>query len=67
MLRNLRRWLFAALMATTLGGCVVRDRAVTCPPATTVATGCVWVQSYRDAGGHIHAAHWRCPGTVDTY
>jgi hypothetical protein len=67
MRRSFSRWVFAALVAVTIGGCVVRDRAVTCPPTTQVATGCVWVQSYRDSAGHIHGAHWRCPGTIDTY
>jgi hypothetical protein len=67
MLRILNRWVFAAVLATSICGCVVRDRTVACPPTTTVATGCVWVQSYRDSAGRIHAAHYRCPGTIDAY
>jgi hypothetical protein len=56
------------LVMPPLAGCYVKERTVACPPAATqVATGCVWVQDYRDGYGRVHAAHWRCPGTIDAY
>ena len=72
MWRNVgRRALAVLLLAGPLAGCLVRDRTVTCPPAAATnqvaSSGCVWVQPYRDAQGRTHAAHWRCPGTIDAY
>lgn len=70
--RVLKGWLLAAVLMAPLAGCFVRDRTVACPPAAPATTqvassGCVWVQPYRDAYGHVHGAHWRCPGTIDAY
>ena len=65
----LKRAVLAMLLVAPLAGCFVRERTVACPPATSsqVASGCVWVGDYRDAQGRVHAAHWRCPGTIDAY
>jgi hypothetical protein len=67
MRRGLKRAVLAALLMTPLAGCFVKERTVACPPATTqvASSGCVWVQAYRDGQGRVHAAHWRCPGTID--
>jgi hypothetical protein len=63
-----QRWFWAVVMAAPLAGCYVKERTVACPPcATQVANGCLWVQEYRDPQGHVHAAHYRCPGTIDAY
>lgn len=69
MRRFLRFGVLAVLMSASLTACFVKERTVACPPAATtnVATGCLWVQEYRDSQGRVHAAHWRCPGTIDAY
>jgi hypothetical protein len=59
-----------ALLTVSLTSCFVREKSVQCVPSTTntaSASGCVWVGEYKDAGGRVHAAHWRCPGTIDAY
>jgi hypothetical protein len=70
MWRRLRGPVLTAFLLAPLAGCFVRERTVACPPATTqlaTSSGCVWVQEYRDQHGRVHAAHWRCPGTIDAY
>ena len=73
MWRVLSRPMLAVLLMAPLSGCLVRDKTVTCQPATVqvasgqVASGCVWVQAYKDGQGRVHAAHYRCPGTIDAY
>jgi hypothetical protein len=62
------RAVLAVLVVAPTASCYVHERTVACPPSTTqVASGCGWVQEYRDARGRVHAAHWRCPGTIDAY
>jgi hypothetical protein len=58
-----------ALLTVSLTSCFVRERTVQCVPQTTTASasGCVWIGDYKDTTGRVHAAHWRCPGTVDAY
>jgi hypothetical protein len=59
-----------ALLATltvALTSCFVREHDVQCVPSATAMQGCVWIGEYRDTNGRVHAAHYRCPGTVDAY
>jgi hypothetical protein len=70
MWRVLRRQILAVLLLAPLAGCFVKEKekSVACQPATVqVASGCVWVQEYKDSQGRVHAAHYRCPGTIDAY
>ena len=66
---SFRRSVLAVLALSTalLGGCFVRERTVTCEPTQVATSGCVWVQEYKDSQGRVHAAHYRCPGTIDAY